>query len=652
MSTTTGADLELIVDIGYTASLNKMQTTLDKLMNGLKSSKPTVVVDVKFKDGIVESLKSQLAEIQNYAGGTTSKSPTSSSDGVKSQTKSLKERSVVLSEVTNKYIEMARIIDSTSTPSSPAIKKLCEEYSKFVNVISNVTTHSMKMNDAIKAAGGDPNTFLQGAKDAIALYNKEQFDLEALRKAKEPPPPKPENSYYSPLNVDHEKLLLSGQKEKGKIDKMLKNWSAARYGTTSDDYKALQEYSSQMEQLCQQFSTGQITQGKFAEGIKKISIDANKSAVAIQSSGKAVKSFGDKIKDMTKKFSVWLSASQLIMYGVRAIRTMITNVVDLDTAMTELKKVTNETDATYEKFLKNAANRAQKLGASLVEVVNTSADFARLGFTLENSEIVSDAAIVYKNVGDGIQSIDEASQSIISTMQAFGIEAKDAITIVDKFNTIGNNFAISSGGVGEAMLRSASAMASANNTIDETAALIAAANTVIQNPESVGTALKTVSMYLRAAKTDAEQAGESTDGMAGSVSELRKELQKLTGGKVDILSDNNTYKSTFEIFKDLSGVWHELSDVSQANILELIGGKRNSNVNAAILENFDIALRAVEKSANSSGSALAENEKVLASISGKYTLLKAEFQELCSTLFLGANTLTVASVKNENFMHL
>ena len=88
--------------------------------------------------------------------------------------------------------------------------------------------------------------------------------------------------------------------------------------------------------------------------------------------------------------------------------------------------------------------------------------------------------------------------------------------------------------------RQASAMHAAGNTLDETIALTAAANTVVQDPEKVGTALKTVSMYLRAAITEAEEAGESTDGMAKSVSELRGELLALTGQKVDIQLDEDT----------------------------------------------------------------------------------------------------------------
>ena len=122
----------------------------------------------------------------------------------------------------------------------------------------------------------------------------------------------------------------------------------------------------------------------------------------------------------------------------------------------------------------------------VLDTISATADFARLGYSIEDAEKISDAAVVYKNVGDGIADINEASESVISTMQAFGLGANDAMTIVDKFNEVGNNYAISSQGVGEALKRSAAAMKAANNTLDETIALATAANTIVQNPEVVG----------------------------------------------------------------------------------------------------------------------------------------------------------------------
>ena len=109
-------------------------------------------------------------------------------------------------------------------------------------------------------------------------------------------------------------------------------------------------------------------------------------------------------------------------------------------------------------------------------------------------------------------------------------------------------------------------------------------------------------MYLRAAKSEAEDAGESTEGMAESVSELQKQLLALTGNKVNIMLDSKNFKSTYQILKELASVWGQLSDVTQANILEKIGGKRNANVVSAILNNFTIAEEALATAQNSAGS--------------------------------------------------
>lgn len=205
--------------------------------------------------------------------------------------------------------------------------------------------------------------------------------------------------------------------------------------------------------------------------------------------GKTGKSFIGTLGAMYKKFGGLNLIHRSLSIIVQQFRQMISCVVELDTAMTELKKVTDETDAEYDKFLNNAITRAKELGAAVTDVVTASADFARLGYELDDASILADAAIVYKNVGDGIEDISAASESIISTMRAFGIEAAQAMTIVDRFNEIGNNFPISSKGIGDALTRSAAALAAAGNDLNESIALITAANSVVQDPDKVGKVL-------------------------------------------------------------------------------------------------------------------------------------------------------------------
>ena len=372
-----------------------------------------------------------------------------------------------------------------------------------------------------------------------------------------------------------------------RIRKAQQDWNAAETGKTSGEYANLDGYIHRLQTLQGEFDN--LDKAEIKKRLSGINKEFANSSNVIKEAGENTKSFTNRIGTLAGKFSSWLTVSQIIMKVYQALKQMVSAVIEVDTAMTELRKVTNETEETYSKFLETAVTRSKQLGATVADTVSASADFARLGYSLEEAAALADAAIVYKNVGDGITDITMASESIISTMKAFGVAAEDAMFIVDKFNEVGNNFAISSKGVGDALLRSASALAAGNNTLDESIALITAANSTVQDADKVGTTLKTVSMFLRAAKTEAEEAGESTEGMANSVSELREEILALTGNRVDIQIDENTFKSTYQIMKELSEVWKDLSDISRANILEMIGGKRNSNVVMSLLENFEVA---------------------------------------------------------------
>ena len=359
----------------------------------------------------------------------------------------------------------------------------------------------------------------------------------------------------------------------------------------------------------------------------------------IQSSAKAAgmsgNTFFDTMKKGFAKFGGWSLITRTLMAVYRVFTDMITAVKEVDAAMTELRKVTDLSELSYKKFLTTAQQLSQTIGATLADTINATADFARLGYNIADSAALAEAALVYKNVGDGIEDIGTASEPLISTIKAFeqfGESANNAISIIDRFNEVGNNFAISSEGIGSALQRSASSLAAAGNNLNESIALITGMNAVVQDPEKVGTALKTISMFLRAAKTDAEEAGEATDGMANSVSELRSQLLTLTKGKVDIMIDETTFKSTYQIMKELSQVWEELSDIDSANILELIGGKRNANAVTSLLTNFEDAEKALQTAATAFGSAMAENEKYLDSIAGKLSVFQSKFETFSNNL--------------------
>jgi peptidoglycan hydrolase-like protein with peptidoglycan-binding domain len=111
--------------------------------------------------------------------------------------------------------------------------------------------------------------------------------------------------------------------------------------------------------------------------------------------------------------------------------------------------------------------------------------------------------------------------------------------------------------------------------------------------------------------------GEDVTDMATTTSQLQAKLLALTGGKVDIMLDENTFKNSTQILREMAAAWEDMNDIQRASALELMGGKRQANVLSALIQNFDTVEDVIETSANSAGSALKENERYLDSIQGK-----------------------------------
>ena len=358
-------------------------------------------------------------------------------------------------------------------------------------------------------------------------------------------------------------------------------------------------------------------------------LSARLSSLEVEASrcGATTETLSQKLSRLFKEHFQTAIAMAGVAMVKQGLREVYNNVVDIDTSMTNLKKVTNETESAYSSFLSSASSQARELGASISDVIDSTAEWSRLGYTLDESQELAKWSTVLSNIGDGIDSASDAASYLVSILKGFRMEADEVEHVVNVLNSVGNNEPISESGIAEALVRSASALSAAGNSFEESVSLISAANSVLQDPDTVGTTLKTISMYLRASKTDAEAFGVSVDDMASSVSELRSELKSLTG--VDIMKDaaGTEFKSTYQILKEISAVWDKLTDVSKANVTEMLGGKRNSNAVLSVIEQFSIAEKSMEDAANSSNSAMTEQERTMDSIEGRLKQLNASFEK-------------------------
>lgn len=341
--------------------------------------------------------------------------------------------------------------------------------------------------------------------------------------------------------------------------------------------------------------------------------------------GRAGRSFFDTLKNSGFHQIAAQMAGMVGVYDViNVVKEGINTIRELDTAMTEVKKVSNATEAQYASFRDTVSSTAKEIASTNKELLNSSADFLRLGYNLEQAEGLAKNATLFVNVGDGVD-ITEATEDMITAMKAFDIQAEDSIKIVDDYNQIGNKYALSATDIGEAMKRSASALEVGNNSFEESIGLITAMNEIVQNSENTGNSLKVLSLRLRGAKAELEDMGEDTDGLCDSTSKLREQVKALSG--VDIMEDDNTFKSTAQQVKELGEAFVKLDDVSQAALLEIIAGKSRSNAVAALLKNYQQIDNVIADLDDAEGSALRENEAIVDSIDGRIKVLSATAEE-------------------------
>ncbi|OIB04563.1 phage tail tape measure protein [Paenibacillus sp. LC231] len=312
---------------------------------------------------------------------------------------------------------------------------------------------------------------------------------------------------------------------------------------------------------------------------------------------------------LVRRMENWNIAMEALRVPLQLLQNGTQYVNELDTAMSNLTRATNASSIEIQNFLGDANAVANEIGGLTVNVINSATEWANLGYTINQSKALAKQTLVLQNVGD-FDSVEQASKALLSTIKSFGIEVdnegKNVANIVDIYNEVGNRFGITSQGISEAMNSSAASLNAAGNTIEESVAMITAANTSIQDPGKIGEGLDTISQRLRGI-------GEVGEGLTEILPSIESKFSSMG---LTLKKSDNTYKSTYEIFQELSSVWNQLSSAEQLDITQLIGGDQQT-VAASILSNWQNAQGALQAGLQSFGSAARENEIYLDSLQGR-----------------------------------
>lgn len=404
---------------------------------------------------------------------------------------------------------------------------------------------------------------------------------------------------------------------------------------------AASQFGMQIEQLKVRLQSCDAT--SFA-GIKAEFQEITRQA---ELAGKATLTFGDRLKNQLSKLGTYFSATMMITQAIRGLRSMYDNVVDVDTALTGLYRVTDLSANEYSNLYDQMISSAKEYGATLSDIITSTADWVRLGFDAGDAERLSEITAMYQHVTDLDNST--AVENLVTAYKGYqdqlmnmfdGDSTKAIEYVADIFDKLGNEYAVTAADVGSALTKCASAMEVAGNSIQETSAMATGITEVTQNADKAGSALKILSMRLRGTEAkDLEELGEDTDGLISNTGKLRDTIQELSD--VDIMADNGDFKSTYEIMDDIYEVWNKMHDADRASLLETIAGKNRASEVAALLNNWEQVRSAMQAATDAEGTASAENEKYMQSLQGHLDTLTAAWQAL-SNSFLSSDFLSGA----------
>lgn len=342
--------------------------------------------------------------------------------------------------------------------------------------------------------------------------------------------------------------------------------------------------------------------------------------------------FFRKMKEKATKFIKWTAMTLVITKARMYFNKLFTTVYELDTELIDLKKTFKGSAEELNDFYFEANKLAKQMGVTTAEIIKQGSAWSRLGFSSnETMKKMTEMSSMFAAISPDMDT-EQAQNGLVSIMKAFDIDPNDVLDgILSKVNIIGNTAATSNGEIVEMLQRSSSAMKEANNTLEETIALETAAVEITRDSASVGTAYKTISARLRGLDEETLEVIEDTEILTGKFAEATKTINNPGGLSLFTDSSKQTFKSTYQIIKELSTIWDDLSDVQQAKIEDIVGGKRQLQIVAASISNFKAAEKALDDMANSAGNAEAEMEIVRESAAYAFNEFKETFTELAQS---------------------
>jgi TP901 family phage tail tape measure protein len=389
-----------------------------------------------------------------------------------------------------------------------------------------------------------------------------------------------------------------------------------------DATQSLRDITSQLQTVGNTVEKTLSTKAKNSGKTLKNEVSDGISSGAKQGAAQTDSIFSTITKQVKNRLTLTLAQGIIDAYK-SALKSVVSNVKELNDAQTEFKKVSDLSGSSLNAYTQKAAEMGRTVGRTATEMISAATEFRKSSYNDEDSLVLARLASLYQNVADEELSAGEAASFMIAQMKAGFSDVEDstdgALYAINAINAVSNAFAVSSGDLANNIGKTSAAMATGNVTYAQTIGLMTGMTEVTRNAATSATSLNRIQSRFN-------QIIDETSSTGKKLSAWYSEHG------IEVKDQNGDLRSLYDVLSDVSKQWGSLSKSEKDYYLLTQGSATQANRLAALLNNYADVKEAVAVATKSENSAAKENAKYQESLAYAIQNLKAAWVQLSNDL--------------------
>lgn len=288
------------------------------------------------------------------------------------------------------------------------------------------------------------------------------------------------NKWKDAQNALH--TIITKTTEDGNVYQTRLKQTADELGTITTETQNYIRVAGQLQKAGDAYK--EIEQGtdRANKALKELKNTEEEVSNASEKASRHTQSLAERLVTAAGKVALFKVSTTIVMAFYNAIGDAKDRVIEYDKALTELKKVWDDSYGSLDRLSKKLSEIGKETANTLTNMTNIATGIVKAGYNNERDiAIMAEYVAKLQNTADEELTAAEATSILVSQLKAYHMEASEASRVTDILNAVSAKQAVSSGDLSKALTVGSSSMATYGNTIEQTTALITAGTTVMQN---------------------------------------------------------------------------------------------------------------------------------------------------------------------------